>query len=326
MDYKPEHIEQFDAYLKQAMSAEERLAFEKALKTDSDLKTEFEVYQLLVLGIQAQERADLKAYLGEHLPHMPQKPKWQVYTKVWSIAASLALLIGLLIVLQRAPSNPQSIAIETQPTPPLIDSISTLNTEPSQAEQAPPQITITKDQKTLAVDETIDIPLAIESNIEQDQAGSVSAESIDDVVQKPLHYRSKDWFIKDSSLAVLIVSTDNTESSKSLSKKAAAPQTDQAKSPEKNATNKSEYDKVLNAEVINFNVLMSEDETETYTFDYKTLSIYQNHISTYKLYKADNKWYLSIGNDVFILEYCNTNCLFVSLKDQTLKQELLQSK
>ena len=326
MDYKPEHIEQFDAYLKQAMSAEERLAFEKALKTDSDLKTEFEVYQLLVLGIQAQERAALKAYLGEHLPHMPQKPKWQVYTKVWSIAASLALLIGLLIVLQRAPSNPQSIAIETQPTPPLIDSISTLNTEPSQAEQAPPQITITKDQKTLAVDETIDIPLAIESNIEQDQAGSVSAESIDDVVQKPLHYRSKDWFIKDSSLAVLIVSTDNTESSKSLSKKAAAPQTDQAKSPEKNETNKSEYDKVLNAEVINFNVLMSEDETETYTFDYKTLSIYQNHISTYKLYKADNKWYLSIGNDVFILEYCNTNCLFVSLKDQTLKQELLQSK
>ena len=166
MDYKPEHIEQFDAYLKQAMSAEERLAFEKALKTDSDLKTEFEVYQLLVLGIQAQERAALKAYLSEHLPHMPQKRKWQVYTKVWSIAASLALLIGLLIILQRAPSNPQSIAIETQPTPPLIDSISTLNTEPSQAEQAPPQITITKDQKTLAVDETIDIPLAIESNIE----------------------------------------------------------------------------------------------------------------------------------------------------------------
>jgi hypothetical protein len=29
---------------------------------------------------------------------------------------------------------------------------------------------------------------------------------------------------------------------------------------------------------------------------------------------------------VFILEYCNTNCLFVSLKDQTLKQLLLQSK
>jgi|GEM_PF-3563726 len=321
MDYKPEHIEQFDAYLKQAMSAEERLAFEQTLKSDSDLKTEFEVYQLLVLGIQAQERAALKAYLSEHLPHMPQKPKWQVYTKVWSIAASLAILIGLLIVLQRAPSSPQSIAIETQPTPPLIDTSSILNTEPSQVEQAPPQITITKDQNPLAADEAIDIPLAIESSKEeQDQV------SLDDAAPKALHYRTKDWFIKDSSLAVLMVSTDNTESSKGLSRKAAAPQTDQAKSPEKNATNKSEYNKELSAELINFNVLMSEDETETYTFDYKTLSIYQNHISTYKLYKADNKWYLSIGNDVFILEYCNTNCLFVSLKDQTLKQLLLQSK
>ena len=33
MDYKPEHIEQFDAYLKQAMSEEERLAFDTLIAT-----------------------------------------------------------------------------------------------------------------------------------------------------------------------------------------------------------------------------------------------------------------------------------------------------
>jgi hypothetical protein len=320
MDYQAEYIEQFDAYVNQKMTAEERLAFEQALQSDTDLNEAFEVYKLLVLGIQANERAALKAYLIEHKPAMPQKPKWQVYSKVWAIAASIALFIGLFIVLQRAPNTPQSIALETHTTPPIIDSSSSIKNEPSPEQQSPLQKSQITEQSPLAADEAIDIPLAIESNIEQDQAG------IDDAPPQALYTRSKDWFIKDSSLSVLIVSSDHIENNKHLSKKSAAPQTNQAQSPEKDALAKSEYTIPLSAERINFNVLMSEDETESYTFDYKTLNIYQNNISTYKLFKADNNWYLSIGNDVFILEYCSNNCLFVSLKDQTLKQQLLNSK
>ena len=320
MDYQAEHIEQFDAYVNQKMTAEERLAFEKALQSDTELNEAFEVYKVLVLGIQANERAALKAYLAEHKPAIPQKPKWQVYSKVWAIAASLALFIGLLIVLQRAPNTPQSIALETNQTPPLIDSSAILNNEPSPKEQAPLLKSQTTEPIPLAADEAIDIPLAIESNIEQDQAGT------DDAPPQALYARSKDWLIKDSSLSVLIVSSELTESKKSLSKKSAAPQANQAQSPAKDALAKSEYNNTLNTDRINFNVLMSDDETETYTFDYKTLSIYQNHLNTYQVYKVDNKWYLNIGNDVFILEYCSNNCLFVSLKDQTLKQQLLNLK
>lgn len=103
MNFNEQHIDQFNAYLKRQLSAEDIIAFEQRLKSDAEFAKEFEMHSLLVEGIKEHGRMELKSFLKDNvsLPHVGSKTNFfNMRSMQWSIAAALVLIFGVILVVQ----------------------------------------------------------------------------------------------------------------------------------------------------------------------------------------------------------------------------------
>ncbi|AMM50551.1 hypothetical protein TH61_04290 [Rufibacter sp. DG15C] len=87
------HYTTFEAYRRQQLPAQERLAFEQELAQDPALRLLYQEYLNWVEAIKAAKRQDLKAKLQTWDAQMP--PVAQKRNPIWKIAASIVLLITL---------------------------------------------------------------------------------------------------------------------------------------------------------------------------------------------------------------------------------------
>ena len=338
MEYNDKHIDRFDAYLNQQMSSADKAGFESDLHADADLKQAFEIYQILVKGIQAKERSDLKAYLEANVPEMPHKPRWQVHKNVWSIAASIALIIGLFIVFQYSPKQPEKLAIQpasdellTGLTDTTNQKANELNTSPSNRTLAekPNNIPIIKESNEPSLDAYDDSPGNIELADKDAQEAPIQDASEMDSPRKD-QYQSgtpKIWNLKDTQLSVLYVydEADNytLKRNKALSRKPT-----QARAEAKKADETVEIkDQKTLLEIVTLKVIKVEDEGEGYTFFSNNITLFQKQVNTYKLFNYQDKWYLSIGKNLYqIKNHCISKCMFETVSNAQIKDKLLNNK
>ena len=339
MEYNEAHIEQFDAYLKQQMSAEEKVQFESKLRSDKDFQKAFDLYQLLVNGIQEKERSDLKTFLKANVPEMPRKPRWQVHKNVWSIAASIALIIGLIILFQYNPKQPEQLAIQPASDELLTGLSDTSNQKPNLA-TIPSNKTLADKQTTIPV--IIEPELAMTEQYDDVAPNSKSLTAKDeqwemdpdkyDVVPRYDAYQSgtpNTFTLKDTQISILYVydevvkdNDNNLKRSKALSK-----QSTQTSASSKAAETVEVENKSSKLEKIYLKVVRNEDEFEGYTFHQSYLTLYQNQLNSYKLFNYLNKWYLSIGNDVYqIQNHCIGFCSLEKIKDTQIINLFLNNK
>ncbi|MES2618165.1 MAG: hypothetical protein V4613_09810 [Bacteroidota bacterium] len=92
-------IELFDRYSGNLLTVEERAIFEERLANDKAFNEEFEFYQSITLGIKDYGNAELKDYLKEH-GHALTSSKNKNKTITWSIAAAMAIFLGVYVVSQ----------------------------------------------------------------------------------------------------------------------------------------------------------------------------------------------------------------------------------
>ncbi|GAA4311564.1 hypothetical protein [Nibribacter koreensis] len=87
------HYITFEAYRREQMPAQDRLAFEQELAQDPALMLLYQEYLSWVEGIKEAKRQDLKQKLQSWDAQMP--PVAQPRNSIWKIAASIALLLVL---------------------------------------------------------------------------------------------------------------------------------------------------------------------------------------------------------------------------------------
>lgn len=339
MEYNEAHIEQFDAYLKQQMSAEDKAQFESKLKSDKDFQKAFELYQLLVNGIQEKERSDLKAYLKANVPEMPHKPKWQVHKNVWSIAASIALIIGLLIVFQYSPKQAEKLAIQPASDELLTGLSDTSNQKPNEATipsnktlaEKPPTIPVIIEAEEAITEQYDDVVPNNTSLAAKDEQWEMDPDKYDVVPRYDAHQSGtpNTFTLKDTQISILYVydevvkdNDNNLKRSKALSK-----QNPQASASAKTAETVEAKNKPSEMEKIYLKVMRNADEFEGYTFHLSYLTLYQNQLNSYKLINYQSKWYLSIGNDIYqIQNHCIGFCSLEKIKDTQIINLFLNNK
>lgn len=125
-------LEAIDRYLDNSMSAEERLEFDTRLNDDAAFRDEFLNTKALILGI---ESAGLKAQMEDF--HNKMKPVIAMPTEasrntnnrflLYSVAASVAVLIGIFWVFNSGNSSEKLFAKHFTPDPGLPTVMSTTN-------------------------------------------------------------------------------------------------------------------------------------------------------------------------------------------------------
>lgn len=117
-----EQIELFDNYMNGNLSDDVALAFESKLKTDSELKKEFDLYRLIIAGIVEQGANGLKEKLKVREEfHRRSRTNIKMYYKI--AAAILLLLAAAFLILKWSYSpDPQSLYLAYyEPYPNIVD-------------------------------------------------------------------------------------------------------------------------------------------------------------------------------------------------------------
>jgi tetratricopeptide (TPR) repeat protein len=86
------HFDKMDAYVRHAMTEEERKAFEQELETDSTLRKEWEVFQHMVEGAKAAGDHALKQAIARARTAPMQR---RLLTLRWTLAAAAVVVLSL---------------------------------------------------------------------------------------------------------------------------------------------------------------------------------------------------------------------------------------
>ena len=109
-----QNYQDFENYLANEMSNDEKIGFENKLQSDAELSTEFENYkttsQLLAIKFSNQTadfKSNLKNISSQHFTDKsaPKRKVISMYAKYFAIAASLFLVFGLYQMLQNDKPN-----------------------------------------------------------------------------------------------------------------------------------------------------------------------------------------------------------------------------
>lgn len=127
------NIELFDNYVNEKFTIEEREDFESKLSQNSDFKSEFEQYQLLLKGIQFSGQNDIKKRLQKHESQLKSSSSRSSF--MYKIAASIVLITTVtILLLNKSYPNYESIYSEYyQPYPNIIDPIDRSTNQASNA-------------------------------------------------------------------------------------------------------------------------------------------------------------------------------------------------
>ncbi len=112
------NIENFELYVTNAMSADEKMVFEQKIFDDPQFAADFEHFKTLKAGIRKQALQDRLDILKKNIDHKPSEapePLRHSWASYLLYLLGLAILMALIFYLVRSPEKP-----ETQPSLPAV--------------------------------------------------------------------------------------------------------------------------------------------------------------------------------------------------------------
>jgi len=338
LNFNEQHIDQFNAYLKRQLSADDIMAFEKRLKTDPEFAKEFELHSLLVEGIKEHARTELKSFLKDNvsLPHISSKPNFfNMRSMQWSIAAAIVLILGVILIVQYyiKPSESteelatRNVITSSDTSTPLVQS------EPKESSDTSPEFIEMLAVKKENAD--MEAPPLSESLTEETSAGKpVVVDEADGKFYTDRTLVDNEVAIEDNNIATeqrlndttitLALLFYNTAYKKDYNSNDDASNA-QPQTTDKTTKSKSKYPYNAGVEATNKNEIkvdtnavskkLSKASTKTYKVEYwkspvnfkgyrfinNTVYLYGVTKDNSKLFVVNNKLYLRTNNTVYIL-------------------------
>lgn len=334
MSYNDQHSEEFDLYLSNSLSDEQKQAFENKLSQDKAFSEAFYVHKLLVHGIKEHSREQLKNHLKEN-------GKIQYWGEnIWprsmrmAAAAVLVIFIGLYAVIHfyLPPIDKNNIAIQTKTTPEPItaplDSVKETMKAPEIAlDERAPKEDINYKQAEIAEFNSDEV--LIEA-IEQDVAG-VEAEAMDYqspykvlsekkisdtiVSARTIYFAEVDYkdnaYSQNKSLsnkkksAQLPAQTSNSVQEEALNKLLLDDTSGNAKKEGKKSADVSKPDKTI---VIEY--WSSPVNFKGYRYDKNVLRLYSLKDQNAQVFIYNNQMYVRHDGNVYVIQPCPDACVY----------------
>lgn len=349
------HIEEFDLYLKNKLSVEDKAAFENKLANDSDLTNEFEFYQLVIEGIKESERRALKAHIQANKSSMFWGQNIWPKKMTYAAAAVIALFVGLYVVIKQQDLSPEkSMAItesqapvknETAATEKNADSSNVVSSKDIVVNSKPNAI----DQFEIVQENNLnDDAVDLEFRAELAESPNASVETYNDYDgKKDQETVLSEIKLKDTTFLLALLVKPEIVSDLMLSNQVESTRAYKYKHLPKNDNNQAPVSKEskkqskfytdtntrTDATVFTKNKAGSTEKTVTqlnvefwkspvnfkgFSYDNKALKLYGVDQNAIRYYFVNNKIYLRMDGTVYEVNFCPESCPFVSINDNEM--------
>lgn len=349
------HTEEFDLYLKNKLSVEEKAAFEIKLANDSEFAQEFDFYQLMIEGIKESERRALKAHIQANKGNMFWGQNIWPKKMTYAAAAVIALFVGLYVIIKQQDLSPEkTIAIsETQEAPVATEPATTELRFDSIKSENPQDIAANIPSKVENQLKYHDLQEStFETNRPDDNSGI--SESPAEIAQSYNDYDGikdqetvlSEIKLKDTTFLLALLIKPEVLSDQMLSNQVEStraykykhlPKNDNNQAPaSKEAKKSSSYqtDSIrTDATVFTKNKKSSTEKTMTkmnvefwkspvnfkgYSYDKSVLKLYGVDENAVRYYFVNSKIYLRMDGTVYEIKFCPESCPFVSISDNEM--------
>lgn len=347
MSYNDQHSEEFDLYLSNSLSDEQKQAFENKLSQDKEFSEAFYVHKLLVHGIKEHSREQLKNHLKEN-------GKIQYWGEnIWprsmrmAAAAVLVIFIGLYAVIHfyLPPIDKNNIAVQTKTTPEPItaplDSIKeTMKAPEVVIDERAPKEDFNLKQAEIAEFNSEEVPIeSIEQedvSREADASGYtspynvLSEKKISDtivyarIIAMASYDRKDNDYAQNKSLsnkkksAQLPATTSNAIQEEALNKLLLDDTSGNAKKEGKKSTEVSKPDKTI---VIEY--WSSPVNFKGYRYDKNILRLYSLKDQNAQVFIYNNQMYVRHDGNVYLISPCADACVYRSEPDTEIVRLIL---
>ena len=348
------HTEEFDLFLKNKLSVEEKAAFEKKLANDSELAQEFEFYQLMVEGIRESERRALKAHIEANKGNMFWGQNIWPKKMTYAAAAVIALFVGLYVIIKQQDLTPEkSIAISENKAPTAnepaatelsidssvsenskniaanIQSIDEVQFETPDQQETPVEVDINDDkigftESPAAINQTYNDYDGI-----KDQETVLSEVKLKDTVLL-LALLTKPELLSDNMISNQVESTraykykhlpknDNNQAPSKESKKPSSVQSDSFSRTDATVFTKNKKNSTEKTVTkLNVEFWKSPVNFKGYSYDNNVVKLYGVDEKAVRYFFVNSKIYLRMDGTVYEIKFCPESCPFISINDNEM--------
>lgn len=347
MSYNELHSEEFDLYLSNSLSDEQKQAFENKLSQDKAFSEAFYVHKLLVHGIKEHSREQLKKHLKEN-------GKIQYWGEnIWprsmrmAAAAVLVIFIGLYAVIHfyLPPIDKNKIAVQTKTTTepitaPLDSALETMKAPEVVIDERAPKEDFTIQQEEIAEFNSDEVLIeAIEQDdVSEDADASgyaspynvLSEKKISDTIvyariialasydKKDNDYAQNKSLSNKKKSAQLPATTSNAIQEEALNKMVLDDTSGTAAQKGKKSADLNKTDKTI---VIEY--WSSPVNFKGYRYDKNILRLYSLKDQNAQLFIYNNQVYVRHDGNVYLISPCADACVYRSEPDSEIVRLIL---